>query len=71
MLPSVPRLLLFWMLLFHIGIYIALGDDKTEQKSERLLSRKRRYLIFPPGSSLQLGEPEFHGFMHPFLLRKI
>lgn len=67
MLPSVPRLLLFWMLLLYVGgISIALGDDKTGQKSERILSRKRRYLIFPPGSSLQLGEPDFHAFMRPF-----
>lgn len=61
MFPSVPRLLLFWMILFYIGcISIALNDDKTEQKSERILSRKRRYLIFPIGSSLQLGQPGFH-----------
>lgn len=60
MLPSVPRLVLFWILLFYVGGFsIALGDDKTEQKSERILSRKRRYLIFPPGSSYQLGEPDF------------
>lgn len=33
------------------------GDEQSVsgQKVERKLSRKRRYLIFPTGSSIQLG----------------
>lgn len=31
-------------------------DDGSGGGTERILSRKRRYLIFPQGSSLQLGE---------------
>lgn len=29
------------------------------KSNERVLSRKRRYLIFPPGSSIQIGESHF------------
>lgn len=70
MLSSVPHLLLFWMLLFYVGgISSAHGKDKTERKPERILSRKRRYLIFPPGSSYQLGEPDFHTLnVHVFFI---
>lgn len=34
-------------------------DDRVKGQSDRILSRKRRYLIFPVGSSLQLGEITF------------
>lgn len=30
------------------------------KSNERVLSRKRRYLIFPPGSSIQIGKITFH-----------
>lgn len=37
--------------------------------SERVLSRKRRYLIFPPGSSMQLGKiVSYTLFFHIFIL---
>lgn len=35
-------------------------DDNFNMNGERVLSRKRRYLIFPPGSSLQIGKSQFH-----------
>lgn len=31
-------------------------DNHTNGDGERILSRRRRYLIFPEGSSLQLGK---------------
>lgn len=31
-------------------------DENFNEDGERVLSRKRRYLIFPPGSSMQLGK---------------
>lgn len=33
-----------------------LKNSSSDKGSERVLSRKRRYLIFPPGSSMQIGK---------------
>lgn len=48
--------------------------ERMEQKNgsfnkdgERVLSRKRRYLIFPPGSSMQIGKS--HSIIHIFFAR--
>lgn len=40
----------------HDGIIGMADNDIGHGNSERILSRKRRYLIFPQGSSMQLGE---------------
>lgn len=42
-------------LLDEIHAVSATKPDIQLNQSERILSRKRRYLIFPSGSSLQLG----------------
>lgn len=34
-------------------------DGSFNEDGERVLSRKRRYLIFPPGSSMQIGKSHF------------
>lgn len=41
-------------------------DGRFNKDGERILSRKRRYLIFPPGSSLQIGKLYLHFFFHLF-----
>lgn len=35
------------------------GETFNKENGERVLSRKRRYLIFPPGSSMQIGDSIF------------
>lgn len=37
-------------------LYFVVGEPSQHGEKDKLLSRKRRYLIFPDGSSLQLGE---------------
>lgn len=37
------------------SIQLSEGSSK-EKGNERILSRRRRYLIFPEGSSLQIGK---------------
>lgn len=43
------------------------ADGTFNKDGERVLSRKRRYLIFPPGSSIQIGKLYLHFyFSFPF-----
>lgn len=44
------------------------GFNKDD--GERVLSRKRRYLIFPPGSSIQIGKLYLHFFYFCFAIRR-
>lgn len=44
------------------------GFNKDD--GERVLSRKRRYLIFPPGSSIQIGKLYLHFFHFCFAIRR-
>lgn len=39
-------------------------DGNFNKDGERVLSRKRRYLIFPPGSSIQIGDSNKKKFTH-------
>lgn len=39
----------------HNNIFNNDTNDMADNNNERILSRKRRYLIFPPGSSMQIG----------------
>lgn len=44
-----------WLnLMVFVSIQLCVGSTK-EEGNERTLSRRRRYLIFPEGSSLQIG----------------
>lgn len=50
---------ILWTFLLQLLISICCGGDAIEDNivkgNERILSRQRRYLIFPEGSSLQLS----------------
>lgn len=41
-----------------LKVAMGIEDDEFQKKNEslKILSRKKRYLVFPEGSSLQLGE---------------
>lgn len=39
----------------HNNIFNNDTNDMANKNNEQILSRKRRYLIFPPGSSMQIG----------------
>lgn len=39
-----------------IAISVNCIDDKDNSDNQPILSRKRRYLIFPSGATLQVGE---------------
>lgn len=50
------RVLLLTVIVFGVGASAANAMQSVGNFSgERILSRRRRYLIFPDGSSLQLG----------------
>lgn len=52
---STISVFMFWLCMFDAnGDVIDSASDITP--SDKILSRKRRYLIFPAGSSIQLGE---------------
>lgn len=45
------------------------GETFNKENGERVLSRKRRYLIFPPGSSLQIGNLSYFSFCNGFFYK--
>lgn len=56
---------LLWLLFCSVAFYGINGDDLSAEEmeeeifgrvEEKVLSRKRRYLTFPEGSSLQVGK---------------
>lgn len=57
-LPTISALI-FWLCIFEADTERP-GDDSVMSLSDKVLSRKRRYLIFPRGSSIQLGKLVVH-----------
>lgn len=57
---SSTLIVLFVVIMLNVIEIYSLNYDSqsgadAEQSTQRILSRKRRYLIFPTGSSIQLG----------------
>lgn len=54
-------ILIILSVLCFINSQIVRGDNVSyNEKGEKILSRKRRYLVFPEGSSFQVGKYTDH-----------
>lgn len=61
------HVLMLTMVVFGVGACAVDAMQSAGNFSEdRILSRRRRYLIFPDGSSLQLGMCESMSILSPF-----
>lgn len=50
------RVILFVLILWYINVTVTTAKVNQKEKWKEILSRKKRYLIFTEGSSLQLGK---------------